>query len=42
MRSGCGVLFIMKYLDKALSKLELYKVDEYEEVIELWITYGGD
>ena len=33
----------MKHLDKALLELELDIDDlcEYEEVIELWITYGG-
>ena len=28
-----------KYLDKALKKVN---VKEYEDIIELWITYGGD
>jgi len=29
-------------LDKALEKLSSEDLAEYEEVIELWITYGGD
>jgi hypothetical protein len=29
-------------LDEAISKLEPDQLAEYEEVIELWITYGGD
>ena len=32
----------MKPLDRALSKLDLNKLKEYEEAIELWVTYGGD
>lgn len=32
----------MKHLDNALSQLDSYLVYEYEEAIELWITYGGD
>jgi hypothetical protein len=32
----------MKYLDQALSELRLSEIEAYEEVIELWITYGGD
>jgi hypothetical protein len=32
----------MKTLDKALEKLSDEELAEYEEVIELWITYGGD
>ena len=35
----------MNHLDKALAVLEtLYPgcVADYEETIELWITYGGD
>jgi hypothetical protein len=32
----------MKPLDEALSELEAEQITEYEEVIELWITYGGD
>ena len=31
-----------KPLDKALDKLTEEELDEYEEAIELWITYGGD
>ncbi len=29
-------------LDKALSELTEEELKEYEEIIELWITYGGD
>ena len=35
----------MKHLDEALEELETFSqefIDEYEEEIELWITYGGD
>ena len=32
----------MKYLDEALEELTQEIIDEYEEEIELWITYGGD
>jgi len=32
----------MKHLDRALAKLSEQARREYEEVIELWITYGGD
>ena len=32
----------MKHLDDALEELSLEIIDEYEEIIELWITYGGD
>jgi hypothetical protein len=32
----------MKYLDEALEELSQETADEYEEEIELWITYGGD
>jgi len=32
----------MGYLDKALEQLSENKKKEYEEAIELWITYGGD
>jgi len=35
----------MKHLDKALAILEgvcPWCVTDYEEAIELWITYGGD
>jgi hypothetical protein len=32
----------MKDLDKALDELAPEEIAEYEEAIELWITYGGD
>ncbi len=32
----------MKHLDKALSELSPEELFEFEEMIELWITYGGD
>ena len=32
----------MKFLDEALSQLDLSELEAYEEAIELWITYGGD
>jgi len=32
----------MKLLDIALEALTPEELDEYEEAIELWITYGGD
>ena len=32
----------MKYLDEALEELSQEIIDEYEEEIELWLTYGGD
>ena len=32
----------MKALDEALENLSAAELVEYEEVIELWITYGGD
>jgi len=32
----------MKHLDEALSNLSDDELLEFEEVIELWITYGGD
>ena len=32
----------MKFLDNALDQLDLNELEAYEEVIELWITYGGD
>jgi len=32
----------MNHLDKALESLTLEELREYEEAIELWITYGGD
>ncbi len=31
----------MKPLDKAISELDAEQIAEYEEAIELWITYGG-
>ena len=31
----------MKFLDRALSQLDLNDIAAYEEAIELWITYGG-
>jgi len=33
---------ITKTLDEALEKLSAEELAEYEEAIELWITYGGD
>ena len=32
----------MKSLGEALEELSAEELVEYEEVIELWITYGGD
>jgi len=32
----------MKLLDIALENLSAKELAEYEELIELWITYGGD
>jgi hypothetical protein len=32
----------MKELDKSLATLSPHELAEYEELIELWITYGGD
>jgi len=32
----------MKLLDLALAELSMEELAEYEELIELWITYGGD
>jgi len=32
----------MKLLDIALKNLSAKELKEYEELIELWITYGGD
>ena len=32
----------MKILDEALEELPPAELSEYEEVIELWITYGGN
>lgn len=31
-----------RHLDQALERLDPDETDEYEEAIELWITYGGD
>jgi len=31
-----------KPLDQALSSLTADEREEYEEAIELWVTYGGD
>ena len=31
-----------RHLDKALENLEPEEESEYEEAIELWVTYGGD
>ena len=31
-----------KHLDEILEKLSKNELAEYEEVIELWIRYGGD
>jgi len=31
-----------KHLDDGLEELKASDIAEYEEVIELWITYGGD
>ena len=33
---------LMKTLDEALEELSPAELAEYEEAIELWITYGGD
>ena len=33
---------LMKTLDEALEELSAEELAEYEEAIELWITYGGD
>ena len=32
----------MKLLDQALSDLNLNEIEAFEEIIELWIIYGGD
>jgi hypothetical protein len=32
----------MNHLDEALAGLSDEELREYEEEIELWITYGGD
>jgi len=37
-----GKLDDVKHLDQALRAMEADEVDEYEEAVELWITYGGD
>ena len=45
MRRGRGILDIMKHLDRALMILQRECSEclaDYEEVIELWVTYGGD
>jgi len=34
-------LLLENYLDKALSSLSGDGLSEYEELIELWIWYGG-
>jgi hypothetical protein len=31
----------MKHLDAALADLDSCDLEEYEELIELWIWYGG-
>jgi len=32
----------MKDLDESLARLSSEELAEYEEAIELWVTYGGD
>ena len=32
----------MRYLDKAMEEMNSRELAEYEETIELWVTYGGD
>jgi|ETNmetMinimDraft_2_1059921.scaffolds.fasta_scaffold201347_2 succinate dehydrogenase flavin-adding protein (antitoxin of CptAB toxin-antitoxin module) len=32
----------MQYLDLQLEKLSAEELVEYEEILEIWITYGGD
>ena len=32
----------MKSIDDALENLTAEELAEYEEIVELWITYGGD
>jgi len=32
----------MNYLDKAIEEMSPQELAEYEEIIELWVTYGGD
>jgi succinate dehydrogenase flavin-adding protein (antitoxin of CptAB toxin-antitoxin module) len=34
-------LFLESHLDKALNELSDDDVDEYEELIELWVWHGG-
>jgi hypothetical protein len=31
-----------KYVDRSLSALDYKKSKEYEDIIDLWKTYGGD
>jgi len=31
----------MRFLDNALSQLDLNELEAYEEALELWTTYGG-
>ena len=31
----------MSYLDKAIEEMNPQELAEYEEIIELWVTYGG-
>jgi hypothetical protein len=45
MRRGRGILAIVKPLAQALMILERECIEciaDYEEAIELWITYGGE
>ena len=32
----------MNSLDKAMEEMNPQELAEYEEIIELWVTYGGD
>jgi len=32
----------MSYIDKAIEEMNPQELAEYEEIIELWVTYGGD
>ena len=32
----------MSYLDKVIEEMNPQELAEYEEIIELWVTYGGD
>jgi hypothetical protein len=32
----------MKDLDKAIEGMNAQDLAEYEEIIELWVTYGGE